>query len=146
MSPFWLLLLILVGVPLVELYLLIQVGSIIGALPTIMLSVFTAVLGGLLMRQQGFATAIRVQMSLARGELPAVELLEGVVIFLAGAVLMFPGFLSDALGLLLLISPLRRALLLYGLRRWRLIHPLQPNGRQEATRQGYIEGEYRREE
>jgi UPF0716 protein FxsA len=144
-NPFWLLLSLLVGLPLVELYLLIQVGSVIGAVPTIALSVFTAVLGGLLMRQQGLATALRVQASLARGESPAIEMLEGVVIFLAGAVLMFPGFLSDVLGLLLLFPPLRRVLLHYGLRRWQLIHPVPRDARPGAVRQGYIEGEFRRE-
>ncbi|MBF0256223.1 MAG: FxsA family protein [Gammaproteobacteria bacterium] len=145
MNPFWLLLLILVGAPLFELYLLIQVGSVIGALPTIVLSVFTAVLGALLMRQQGFAAAQRAQQAMARGEMPALELLEGVLIFLAGAVLLFPGFVTDALGFLLLISPLRRRLLLALLKRAQVIQPAQSSG-QQAGGQRYIEGEFRRED
>jgi UPF0716 protein FxsA len=135
----------LVGIPLFELYLLIQVGSFIGALPTIILSVFTALLGALLMRQQGFSTALRAQQAMERGQPPALELLEGVLIFLAGAVLLLPGFVTDALGLLLLIGPLRRLLLLSLLQRTHILQPMaQP--KQEHGSQGYIEGEFRREE
>lgn len=146
MSPFWLFLFILVGVPLFELYLLIEVGSILGALPTIVLSVFTAVLGGLLMRQQGFSTAIRAQHSMARGEVPAIEMMEGLLIFLSGAVLLFPGFMTDVIGFLLLIGPLRRALLLYGLKRVQFIQPMQRETARPGRTQHFIEGEFRRED
>ncbi|MEO5343416.1 MAG: FxsA family protein [Gammaproteobacteria bacterium SHHR-1] len=144
MSPFWLILLFLVGIPLFELYFLIQVGSFIGALPTIVLSVFTAVLGALLMRQQGFVTALRAQEAMARGETPALELMEGVLIFIAGVVLLFPGFVTDLLGFLLLIGPLRRLLLLHLLQRV-LVQPSQ-GPTQSGEGQRYIEGEFRRED
>ncbi|QFY88402.1 FxsA family protein [Magnetovirga frankeli] len=137
-------LLFLVGIPLFELYFLIQVGSFIGALPTIVLSVFTAVLGALLMRQQGFVTALRAQEAMARGETPALELMEGVLIFIAGVVLLFPGFVTDLLGFLLLIGPLRRLLLLHLLQRV-LVQPSQ-GPTQSCEGQRYIEGEFRRED
>ena len=105
-----LLLLILVGVPLFELYLLIQVGSEIGALPTIGLSILTAIIGTYLVRVQGFAVLMRVRDMMDRGETPALEVLDGALLLIAGLMLMLPGFLTDALGFLLLIPPLRRLL------------------------------------
>ena len=146
MSPFWIFLFFLVGFPLFELYLLIEVGSFIGALPTILLSIFTAVLGGTLMRQQGLSTAMRAQASMARGEMPAIEMIEGVVVFIAGFVLLFPGFFTDAIGFLLLIPPVRRLMVLYFLKRARVMHPAPTAEKDVTPPTGYIEGEYRREE
>jgi len=90
-------------VPLVEIYVLIQVGSVIGALPTVILVVLTAVIGVGLLRSQGLRTWMRAQEQLARGLLPAVELLEGMLLMLAGAFLLTPGFVTDTLGFLLLV-------------------------------------------
>jgi UPF0716 protein FxsA len=104
-------------VPLVEIYLLIQVGSVIGGIPTIFLVVFTAVLGALLLRQQGFATVGRVQASLARGEIPAIELLEGAMLILGGALLLTPGFFTDAIGFVFLVPLLRRRLVMWAMSR-----------------------------
>ena len=143
MNPFWIFLALFVGVPLFELYLLIEVGASIGALPTIALSILTAILGGFLMRQQGLQTALRAQASLARGEAPALEMLEGVVIFLAGFVLLFPGFFTDLLGFLLLIPPLRRRALLLILDRVVVAGTAPDPWRSRA---GYIEGNWRRED
>jgi Protein affecting phage T7 exclusion by the F plasmid len=108
----WLFLLLFVGAPLVELYFLIQVGSFIGALPTIALSVLTAVIGGALVRMQGLGVLLRVRQAMDRGEAPALELLDGAVLLVTGFLLLLPGFLTDILGFLLLIPPLRRALIL----------------------------------
>ena len=108
---------IFVGAPLVELYLLIQVGSRIGALSTISLCLFTAALGGILVRWQGLSVLMRVRETLGRDEVPALELLEGAAILIAGVLLMLPGFVTDTLGFLLLVPPLRQALVLYFLRR-----------------------------
>ena len=146
MSPFWIFLFVLVGFPLFELYLLIEVGSSIGAFPTILLSIFTAILGGMLMRQQGFSTAMRAQASMAKGEMPAMEMIEGMVIFLAGFVLLFPGFFTDAVGFLLLIPPIRRLLVLYFLKRAKVMHPAPGEPKDVSQPSGYIEGEYRRED
>ena len=133
-------LLLFVGIPLVELYLLIEVGSEIGAIPTIALSIFTAILGSLLVRVQGFSVLLRVRELMARGEPPALELLDGALLLIAGLMLLLPGFLTDALGFLLLIPPLRRILI----RRFVRLVPVQsaPEGR---TGPRVIEGEFRRE-
>ncbi len=133
-------------VPIIEIYLLIQVGGLIGAIPTIFLVVFTAVLGALLLRQQGFATLGRVQASLARGELPALQLLEGVLLLFGGALLLTPGFFTDAIGFVCLIPPLRQGLIAWVLRRG----VLNVSGAGGASREQHhgprtIEGEFSRE-
>jgi UPF0716 protein FxsA len=106
----WLFLLLFVGAPLIELYFLIQVGSVIGALPTILLSILTAVIGGWLVKLQGLQVLMRVREMLDRGETPALEVLDGAVLLLCGFALLLPGFVTDAIGFLLLIPPVRHAL------------------------------------
>lgn len=101
-------LLILIGVPTLELWLLIEVGSEIGAAPTIALIILTAVLGTLLFRIQGLATLERLRTHIDRGETPAVEVVSGFGLLFAGLLLLIPGFATDALGFLLFIPPLRR--------------------------------------
>ena len=100
-------------VPLVEIYFLIQVGEVIGAGFTIALVVATAVLGAALVRSQGFSTINRVQSQLNQGALPAVEIFEGVFLLVAGALLLTPGFFTDAIGFACLTPPLRRAVIRY---------------------------------
>jgi UPF0716 protein FxsA len=107
----FLFLILFVALPLFELYLLIQVGSEIGALPTLALSVLTALVGSLLVRMQGFGVLQRVRAAAERGELPALELIDGVLLLGAGFALLLPGFLTDLVGFLLLASPLRRAVI-----------------------------------
>ncbi len=111
-NPLPLLLLLFLIAPAIELYLMIQVGSRIGAGPTVLLVLFTAVLGGLLVRMQGLSTLNRVRRTLARGEAPALEMLEGVALALAGVLLFLPGFVTDTAGFLLLVPPLRRWLVM----------------------------------
>ncbi len=140
-NPF-VILVTLVGVPLLELFLLIKVGALIGAIPTIALVVFTAVLGGLLVHHQGLSTLQRAQRQMEAGGLPAVEMLEGVVLLIGGFLLLLPGFLTDLLGLLSLVPPLRRALIL----RWLGGRPPGPPGSAGGPPgQRTIEGEYWRE-
>jgi UPF0716 protein FxsA len=141
-----LILLIIVVAPLVELYFLIKVGSFIGALPTIGLSVLTAIIGGYLVRLQGFSTLRRVQASIDQGDTPALEILEGGILLLAGFVLLLPGFVTDAMGFLLLVPALRRTFIEFFLSRVEL-HRMQVTGG-SARRQGarVIEGDFRREE
>ncbi|HEB56926.1 MAG TPA: FxsA family protein [Gammaproteobacteria bacterium] len=110
MPIFRILFLLFLSIPIIEIYLLIQVGEVIGALPTIFIVVFTAVLGVALLRWQGLVTLTRVQAAMARGELPAQALLEGALLLVAGALLLTPGFFTDAIGFFLLISPLRQSL------------------------------------
>lgn len=100
--------LIFLIVPLIEIYLLIKIGSAVGVGATIFFVVFTAVLGAFLVRTQGFSTLHRVQMQLVRGQIPTLEIIEGLLLFIAGALLLTPGFFTDAIGFILLTPPLRR--------------------------------------
>lgn len=94
-------------VPIVEIYLLIQVGQVIGAGWTILLVVLTAVIGVGLLRIQGLSTLNRAQQKLQQNELPAREILEGMGLVVAGALLLTPGFFTDTIGFLLLFPPTR---------------------------------------
>jgi UPF0716 protein FxsA len=98
-------------VPVIEIYFLIEVGSEIGAAWTVFAVIATAVLGTVLIRQQGFATLQRAQSHINQGQLPAVEMLEGVLLLISGAFLLVPGFVTDAIGFLLLIPPLRQTMI-----------------------------------
>lgn len=100
--------LLFLSIPLIEIYLLIEIGGIIGAPATVFLVVFTAVLGALLLRHQGFYTLQNVQKQMARGEMPAMAMLEGVCLVIGGVLLLTPGFITDSMGFLLLIAPSRR--------------------------------------
>ncbi|MFQ5470347.1 MAG: FxsA family protein [Gammaproteobacteria bacterium] len=113
MNIFRTLLILFLAVPILEIYLLIEVGSVIGAMPTVFLVVFTAVLGAYLLRYQGFATMQRVRTTLAQGEIPAIEMLEGVVLLIGGALLLTPGFFTDAIGFMCLVPALRRFVILW---------------------------------
>jgi len=104
------LLLTFIIVPIVEMVILIKVGGLIGALPTVGLVVLTATLGIALLKQQGLATLARVQEKLARDELPDTELLEGVMLLIGGALLLTPGFVTDAVGFCCLLPATRRPL------------------------------------
>lgn len=107
---FRLLFLLFVTVPLLEIYLLIQIGSRIGALYTVGLVILTAILGVALLRLQGLITLARVRQSLDQGRIPAVTLVEGLVLLVAGALLLTPGFFTDALGFLCLVPAFRTRL------------------------------------
>ncbi|WP_049721383.1 FxsA family protein [Gilvimarinus polysaccharolyticus] len=97
-------------IPLLEIGLFIQVGSRIGVLPTVALVVLTAVFGVLLLRWQGFTTLMRARGRMQQGQMPAREMVEGIMLAFAGAMLLTPGFFTDALGFLLLIPACRHAL------------------------------------
>lgn len=100
-------LLFFIGVPLIEIYFLIEVGGVIGALPTVFAVIFTAVLGVTLIRIQGFSTLQKAQNSMNQGVVPATEMFEGLMLLFAALCLLIPGFFTDAVGFLLLIPPLR---------------------------------------
>jgi UPF0716 protein FxsA len=91
-----------------ELYLLIEVGTVIGALNTVILVIATGFAGAWLARLQGMQTMTRVRSSLQQGIMPTEELMDALLIFMAGIVLLTPGFVTDAAGLLLLIPDTRR--------------------------------------
>ncbi len=148
MPFFYLFLFALIGVPILEIYLLITVGGLIGAIPTIALVVFTAVLGALLLRVQGLSTLNRARQSMARGELPALPMLEGVVLLVCGALLLTPGFFTDTIGFLCLVPPLRQALIRAVLARGVVVTPGSHRPGSGPHHQGprTLEGEYRRED
>jgi UPF0716 protein FxsA len=89
-------------VPLVELFILIKIGGHIGALNTILLVILTALLGALLVHMEGLRTLRQIQSSLSQGQIPAEELIDGVLIFAGGILLLTPGVLTDLCALILL--------------------------------------------
>ena len=97
-----------IAVPLVEMLLLFEVGDQIGGLSTLGLVVATAVIGLQVLKQQGIATLTRANARLSSGELPAQEIIEGMLLAAAGALLLTPGFITDTLGFVFLAGPLRR--------------------------------------
>jgi len=103
--------LLFVIIPLLELYLIITVGGYIGAFWTVMIVIATAVVGVNLLRMQGFNTLRRAQQNMERGAMPAMEMMEGIVLAVGGALLITPGFLTDTLGFICLIPVTRKALI-----------------------------------
>ncbi|HEY7892914.1 MAG TPA: FxsA family protein [Solirubrobacteraceae bacterium] len=102
-----LLLVTLIGVPLLELYVVIAVGHAIGVLPTVALLIADALLGAALMRSQGRAVWLSARRALAAGRAPGREILDGALVIAGGALLIAPGFITDVLGALLLLEPSR---------------------------------------
>ena len=105
-----LLLIAFIAIPLIEIALFIQVGGLIGLWPTLATVVLTAVIGVTLLRQQGVSTLTRAQARVERGEMPLPEMLEGILLAIAGALLLTPGFLTDAIGFALLVPTVRQAI------------------------------------
>ena len=109
-SMFGRLLLLFIFIPMIELYLLIMLGSRIGAMPTIGLIVLTGILGASLARQQGLSVLSKIQREMASGRPPTQELVEGAMIVVGGIVLLTPGILTDIFGFALLIPTFRKSL------------------------------------
>jgi UPF0716 protein FxsA len=145
MKGFQSIFLLVLLIPFVEIYLLLKVGGIIGAFPTIFLVVFTAVLGTWLLRQQGFATFQRLQSNLAKGTIPAYEMIEGPIILVGGILLLTPGFITDILGFACLIPQLRRKIAQYVIEN----HLVQAGGQFQWGKpkdKGVLEGEFHKED
>jgi UPF0716 protein FxsA len=114
------LVLLMVLVPIAELAVIIQVGHAIGVLETIFLMIAVSVVGAWLVRREGIGVWRRAQRQIEGGSVPGRELVDGALILFAGALLLTPGFLSDCVGVLLLLPPVRagaRALVIRRLRR-----------------------------
>jgi len=131
---------VLIGVPIVELMLLIEVGGELGALTTVALVILTAVIGVWLVQRQGVAILFRLRETVDRGEPPAVEMLEGALVLFAGLLLLVPGFATDTLGFLLLVPALRLLIVRAVVRRFRV------NAAVVRREQSVIEGDWRRED
>jgi UPF0716 protein FxsA len=148
------LLILFIVLPIVELWLLIKVGSIIGALPTIALVILTAIIGSQLVRHQGLMVLRRVRETQARNEPPALALLDGAALLFAGFLLIMPGFITDTLGFLLLVPKLRERIARALLARVVILSPAGAGSRYAGRGQGrrrrdnpnVIEGEYRRKD
>jgi UPF0716 protein FxsA len=104
-------------VPFVELFVLIQVGQEIGALNTIVILLVVSFFGAWLVKREGLGVLRRAQQRVEARQVPGIELIDGVLILLAGALLLTPGFLTDIVGILLLLPPVR-ATLRGAVRRW----------------------------
>lgn len=100
---------LIAGLSTAELYVLISVGSVIGAIPTIALTILTAMVGASLVRSQGLQTAFSAQQRMAAGEVPAQQVIEGLLLVIAGFCLVMPGFITDLLGMVILVPQLRTA-------------------------------------
>jgi UPF0716 protein FxsA len=103
----FLIVLIFIVVPLIELYVIIQVGQAIGLIPTLVLLLLDALLGSMLLRHQGRAAWIQFNRALAENRLPHKEVFDGILVIMGGALLLTPGFVTDIFGLILLIPPTR---------------------------------------
>ena len=113
------LLVLFVLVPIVELAVIIQVGQALGVLETLLLMVVVSVAGAWLVKREGIGGWRRAQQQLETGVVPGLELVDGALIMLAGALLLTPGFVSDCVGILLLLPPVRAGLRRLVVRRMR---------------------------
>ncbi len=103
--------LLLVITPIVELWLILKVGSTIGATLTIFLIILTAILGAAMLRKQGFSALFRARQKIEEGQLPAKEMAEGLMLAISGALMLTPGFVTDAIGFSLLVPWVRNRLI-----------------------------------
>lgn len=157
--------LLFIVLPIIEIALLIRVGSFLGVFPTIALILGTAIAGIYLLRQQGVHTLFRINQRMAAGEMPAREMLEGVILAAGGVFLLAPGFITDMLGLLCVLPVTRHLLLGFLISRVRVSTFGQPQDPfagpagpthipgqpplqrgQPERRSEIIEGEYRRDD
>ena len=106
----WLLFALFVAVPIIEIVGFIQIGSLIGIWPTIGIVILTAIAGSILLRHQGMAALFQAQSKLAQGGIPFDQVIDGICLGFAGALLLTPGFFTDFFGFLLFIPPFRRSL------------------------------------
>ena len=138
----FLLVLLFIAVPIAEIAILIQVGQAIGVWWTVALLVADAILGSLLARSQGRAAWGRFNVAIQSGRAPAREVLDGILILFGGALLLTPGFLSDVLGLFLLLPPTRAFVRAVLVRRFagRMINSMTRGPRPQAREAYDVEG------
>jgi UPF0716 protein FxsA len=141
--PLLLLVLVFIVVPIAELYVIVQVGDLIGVLPTIALLLLDSIAGSLLLRSQGRAVWRRFNDTMRAGRIPHREAVDGALVIVGGALLLTPGFITDVVGLLLLLPPTRavaRRLLAAALRGGVVI-AVGPARRQRRARAGATQGD-----
>jgi|TARA_B100001769_G_scaffold154135_1_gene120897 UPF0716 protein FxsA len=127
---------LILGIPLIEIYLFIKVGSEIGALNTILLILMTAVVGIWYARYEGFNTLRSGMSQLVKNELPLYEIVSGAAIAFAALLLILPGFATDIIGILL-VFPITRKIILS-----KYSKNYSSKGKNNVKKKNYIEGEY----
>ncbi|GAA6135144.1 membrane protein FxsA [Oceaniserpentilla sp. 4NH20-0058] len=136
---------LIVLLPLIEVAMFAQVGGKIGAMGAVFLTLCTAFVGVFLIKTQGFRTLTQVREQVAQGQMPAEAMLSGVLVFVSGAFLLIPGFVTDTLGLILLLPFVRKsiagAILSKGIMMQAGQAPSQPQGKGQV-----IEGQYHKED
>lgn len=146
--------LIFIIIPIIEITLLINVGQAIGAWYTVGLVLLSAFIGVNMLRYQGLSTLARAQQRLNAGEVPAREMVEGIVLAVGGALLITPGFLTDAIGFCCLIPPTRRLIARFLMRRFTIVAMSHQSttfqdpgfGPQRPDAGDVIDGEYQRKD
>lgn len=145
MIRFWPVLFLII--PIIEVYLIIEVGGLIGAGWTILLIILTAIIGVNLLRQQGISTLMRANQVMSQGQVPAMEMMEGLFLAVGGALLITPGFFTDVLGFICLLPFTRRGIIRYLLLNSTFTASYSVH---QETREHHdsrtIEGEYRRDD
>lgn len=147
--------------PIIEIAVLIQVGSVLGAFNTIALLVLTAIVGASLVRSQGIRTMQSAQLKMAQGQLPGREMVSGIMIFIAGVMFITPGFVTDLIALLMLIPAVQSVMGVWLLKRVQVhgtathfqFHSHQQTRSQDSTQESHqpkpgntLEGEYQRKD
>lgn len=148
--------LLFIVVPIVEIMVLIQASKVIGGWGTVGLILLTAMVGMALLRRQGLATLMRARQRMNEGAIPATEMIEGLFLAVGGALLLTPGFVTDAIGFCCLIPGIRKVLIGGVLARAVNIQSFQTTQRSgpfssaqndpAATKADVIDGEFRRED
>lgn len=136
----WIILLSIIALPLVEIAIFIEVADAIGVLPAIAGAIVAGIAGVALWRHQGLQTLLRARQALDRGEMPMAEVFDGLCLLLAGLFLILPGFVSDVVGLVLLLPPVRQLLAALFARRFVVVSPQPP---QSPAGPVVIEADYR---
>ena len=143
MNPLLFILLLFIAVPLSELFLLIKIGHVIGAIPTIMLALFTAGLGVILVRREGVSVLAKINASFLNREAPTVAVLEAFILLISGLFLLTPGFITDVIGFIFLSPFLRQRASMHFASKFGRHN--QPAGNSSTTTHT-IEGNYKVEE
>ena len=129
-------LILILGIPLIEIYLFIKVGSQIGALNTILLILVTAILGIWYARYEGFNTLRSGMSQLIKNELPLYEIVSGAAIAFAALLLILPGFATDVIGILLVFPVTRKLILIKYSKKY------STKNKSKSSEKSFIEGEY----
>ena len=140
--------LIFTSVSLLEIYVLVKVGGFLGAWPTVLLVIITALVGSALVRSQGLQLVQQLQQRIAAGEMPGQQLIEGIMLIITGVLLVTPGFVTDFSGLLLLQPTVRANIAKFIMANVKLPSQSTMNGFTQSTKHddSVIEGEFERKE